>query len=75
MYSVHLFNQIDHTGVMRMLEEMTTLDIDEIQYDYENPRIKGALEKYGDNLTPERIHFALQSSSDGENPVVRVFET
>ena len=49
-----------------MLEEMTTLDIDEIQYDYENPRIKGALEKYGDNLTPERIHFALQSSSDGE---------
>ncbi len=50
-----------------MQERLTTLDVDKIQYDYENPRIKGALEKYGENLTPERIHFALQSSSEGEN--------
>ncbi len=46
-----------------MREESITLDIYEIQLDYENPRIKGALEKYGDKITPERVHFALQSSN------------
>lgn len=48
-----------------MREEMTDLGIHEVEYDRDNPRIKGALEKYGDEITAERIHFALRSSSDG----------
>ena len=49
-----------------MQQELTKLDIDDVQLDEENPRIRGALEKYGDALTPEQIHFALQNSSGGE---------
>lgn len=47
-----------------MREKLTSLGIDEVEFDDENPRIKGALEKYGDKITADRIHFALQSSSD-----------
>ena len=36
----------------------------QILYDTENPRIKIALEKYGDTLTEERIRLALQSATD-----------
>ena len=43
----------------------TMLDVQAIVFDRENPRIKMALEKYGDKLTPERIHFALRSATDG----------
>ena len=45
-------------------ETRTDLDIDVVEFDDENPRIKGALEKYGENINAERIHFALQNSSD-----------
>ncbi len=41
------------------------LDVEAITYDIENPRIKIALEKYGDRLTAERIYFALRSASEG----------
>ena len=47
-----------------MRENRTEIDITSVEFDDENPRIKGALEKYGDSITAERIHFALQNSSD-----------
>lgn len=43
----------------------TMISVDEISYDIENPRIKMALEKYGDQLTPDRIFFALRSAQEG----------
>ena len=49
-----------------MTERHAVLNVDLIDYDTENPRIKKALEKYGDKLNAERIHFALRSASDGE---------
>ena len=49
-----------------MTERHEVLNVDSIDYDTENPRIKKALEKYGEQLNAERIHFALRSASDGE---------
>ena len=49
-----------------MIENYKMLDVEEISFDTDNPRIKMALEKYGDQLNAERIHFALRSASDGE---------
>ena len=46
-----------------MEENYTTLDVESISFDVQNPRIKKALEKYGDKLNAERIHFALRSAS------------
>ena len=37
----------------------------EIDFDRENPRIKVALEKYGDKLDDQRIRFALQTATEG----------
>ena len=37
----------------------------QIKFDRENPRIKVALEKYGDKLNNERIRFALQTATEG----------
>lgn len=48
-----------------MAEKNTMLNVDAVSFDTENPRIKMALEKYGDQLNAERIHFALRSASDG----------
>ncbi len=45
-----------------MSESYTMLDVNEIEFDTDNPRIKKALEKYGDRLTAERIHFALTTA-------------
>ena len=36
-----------------------------IRFDRENPRIKVALEKYGDKLDDQRIRFALQTATEG----------
>jgi len=47
-----------------MKEDFQLLDVAEIEFDTENPRIKKALEKYGDRINAERINFALRSSSD-----------
>ena len=49
-----------------MTERHEVLNVNSIDYDTENPRIKKALEKYGDKLNAERIHFALRSASEGE---------
>ena len=38
---------------------------DQIDFDRENPRIKVALEKYGDKLDDQRIRFALQTATEG----------
>ena len=38
---------------------------DQIDFDRENPRIKVALEKYGDQLDDQRIRFALQTATEG----------
>lgn len=43
------------------------LEVEIICFDAENPRIKKALEKYGDQINAERIHFALRSAADGVN--------
>lgn len=39
------------------------LDVESISFDHENPRIKMALEKYGE-LNAERISFALKSATE-----------
>jgi len=48
-----------------MIEKHTKLDVKSVSFDTDNPRIKKALEKYGDKLNAERIHFALRSATDG----------
>lgn len=48
-----------------MSGKYATLGIDAIDFDTDNPRIKKALEKYGDRLNAERIHFALRSATEG----------
>ena len=48
-----------------MIEKIIKLKVEDICFDPDNPRIKKALEKYGDQITAERIHFALRSASDG----------
>ncbi len=50
-----------------MKEQTLELDIDQIEFDIDNPRIKMALEKYGDKLNAERIHFALSSATEGSS--------
>jgi len=40
---------------------------DQIDFDHENPRIKIALEKYGDGLDEQRIRFALQTATEGSS--------
>ena len=48
-----------------MTERHAMLRVDTISFDTENPRIKMALEKYGEQLNAECIHFALSSTTDG----------
>ena len=43
------------------------IHIDQIDFDKENPRIKVALEKYGDRLDEQRIRFALQTATEGSS--------
>lgn len=45
------------------------LNVQDTQFDFENPRIKKALEKYGDNINSERISFALRTASDESGAV------
>lgn len=44
-----------------------TIPTDRIAFDKENPRIKVALEKYGDKLDDQRIRFALQTATEGSS--------
>ena len=48
-----------------MNSRYTTIRTDQIDFDPENPRIKVALEKYGDKLDEQRIRFALQTATEG----------
>ncbi|MDA8008843.1 MAG: hypothetical protein MPK75_03885 [Alphaproteobacteria bacterium] len=50
-----------------MKSDYQSVSVTEIEFDANNPRIKKALEKYGDEITAERIHFALRSASDEKN--------
>ena len=50
-----------------MVYKHTMLRVDAVSFDTENPRIKMALEKYGDQLNAERINFALRSATDGDS--------
>lgn len=50
-----------------MTDKYQFLKVRDIEFDKENPRIKKALEKYGDEITAERMHFALRSASDDPN--------
>ena len=50
----------------KMEEKHTMLNVEDVSFDTDNPRIKKALEKYGDKLNAERIHFALRSATDGD---------
>lgn len=46
-----------------MKKRYDAIDINQIDFDRENPRIKNALNKYSSEITADRIHFALKSSS------------
>ena len=50
-----------------MTEKFEMLKVETIDFDTDNPRIKKALEKYGDRLNAERIHFALRSATEESN--------
>ena len=50
-----------------MIEKRTKLNVDKVQFDPQNPRIKKALEKYGGQINDDRIHFALKSAADGSS--------
>lgn len=52
-----------------MKDRHESLPVDSIEYDRDNPRIKVALEKYGDDLNAERIFFALRTATEGEKSV------
>ena len=47
-----------------MGEKFEVLNVETISFDTDNPRIKKALEKYGDKINSERIHFALRSATE-----------
>ena len=46
-------------------DHVALLRVEGISYDPDNPRIKKALEKYGDETNAERIHFALRFAAAG----------
>ena len=50
-----------------MAEKYEMLNVETISFDTDNPRIKKALEKYGDKINAERIHFALRSATEESN--------
>ena len=49
-----------------MRENFQIVNVEEIDFDRDNPRIKMALEKYGNKLDAKGIYFALQTAIDGE---------
>ena len=50
-----------------MKSDFKLVNTETTEYDTGNPRIKKALEKYGDNITAERISFALRTASEDAN--------
>ena len=57
-----------HGGVTTLKTTVNTkyclIGTEEIDFDEENPRIKVALEKYGDKLNDDRIRFALRTATE-----------
>ena len=49
--------------IVKSIYDLIATDL--IDFDQENPRIKVALEKYGDKLDDQRIRFALQTATEG----------
>lgn len=47
-----------------MKESFVELDVEKIDYDCDNPRIKKALEKYGEQLSESQIVFALRAATE-----------
>ncbi len=47
--------------------EYQNIPVNQIEFDSNNPRIKKALEQYGNDITAQRIYFALKSADDKEN--------
>lgn len=47
-----------------MIENHVMLNVETVSFDTENPRIKMALEKWGEQLNADRIHFALRSATE-----------
>ena len=56
-----------------MREEHKDIPIDDIDFDKENPRIRKALEKYGNQVNEERIFFSLKSASSNGNDAASSF--
>ena len=50
---------------MRVEHTYSLIPTQQIDFDRENPRIKVALEKYGDKLDEQRIRFALRTATEG----------
>lgn len=50
-----------------MKSKFRLISTDQIDFDRENPRIKVALEKYGDKLNDQRIRFALRTATEGSS--------
>ncbi len=50
-----------------MAENYEMLNIETIAFDTDNPRIKKSLEKFGNKINAERIHFALRSATEESN--------
>ncbi len=52
-----------------MKSTYSSIPTHQIDFDRENPRIKVALEKYGDKLDDQRIRFALRTATEGSASV------
>ncbi len=57
-----------------MLEKHEPININDIDFDKENPRIKKSLEKYKDDVDETRIFFALKSASSNGNDAASSFK-
>ena len=57
-----------------MREEFLQLNINDIGFDTDNPRIKMALEKYRDKITAKRINFALKTATPDTSSSTAAFE-
>ena len=57
-----------------MREKYLQLKIDDVEFDTDNPRIRMALEKYGDDINADRIYFALKTATPETSSSTQAFE-
>lgn len=57
-----------------MRNQYALLNVDDIQFDTDNPRIRKSVEKHGKDVTADIINFALRTSDDGTSSGVPSFE-